>query len=194
MERKGNDSGAAGQDDAGAAHGKAGVPAEECVSLREYNELKERMMRIAADFDNYKKRTRNEAEVSRNTGKAEAVAGLLPVLDEFEIAMAAIQKSKDKETFKGVEMLYANMLDALKRAGLVEIEATGMFDPSKHEIVMAVESDKRHGTILEVVRRGYAVGGIMLRPSSVIVAREPSGQAGDVAAGNAGEEHNAQGG
>lgn len=138
-------------------------------------ELKDRMLRLAAEFDNYKKRTKAEAEKAQTVGKAEVIKNLLPVLDEFELAMLSISSSQDKNLAKGVEMVYSNFVDSLEKEGLREISTDGVFDPYKHEIVVSrAENSKKPGTILEVVKKGYTFNGIMLRPASVIIAKEES--------------------
>jgi molecular chaperone GrpE len=142
-----------------------------------YDEMREQMLRLAAEFDNYKKRTKKEIEEAEMTGKALLVRDMLPIIDEFEIAMLAVAKSDDKDMARGVEMLYLNLMDALRRSGLGEVKCDGIFDPFRHEIVMVQDSDKKDGTILGVVKKGYEFRGRMLRPASVIVAK-PAGKNG----------------
>ena len=135
--------------------------------------MKERMLRLAAEFDNYKKRVKSDMEKAQATGKAEILKNLLPVLDEFELAMLSISQSQDRNLAKGVEMVYSNLIDSLEREGLVELAAEGIFDPYKHEIVVSkTDPSRKPGTILEVVKKGYTFNGLMLRPASVIVAKE----------------------
>ena len=136
----------------------------------EDSDMRERMLRLAAEFDNYKKRSRKELEAAEDSGKARLAKSLLPIIDEFELAVMAMNGSKDSVA-KGMEMLYSNLLDTLRKAGLSEIEAKGIFDPYKHEIVLVRESKEKEGTILEVVKKGYMFIGIMIRPSSVIISK-----------------------
>ena len=139
----------------------------------EYAELRERMLRLAAEFDNYKKRTKSDVEKAQLLGKAEILKNLLPVLDEFELATLSISSSQDKNLAKGVGMVYSNLIDSLEKEGLTEIDTNGIFDPYKHEIVVSkVDSKRKPGTILEVVKKGYTFNGMMLRPASVIIAKE----------------------
>ncbi len=136
-------------------------------------DMKERMLRLAAEFDNYKKRTRSDIEKAKDAGKAEMLNGILPVLDEFELALLSIGTMQDKSVVKGIEMVYSNFLDALKKDGVKEVPAVGAFDPYKHEIVMSRPDGKdKPGTILEVIKKGYMINGVLLRPASVIVAKE----------------------
>lgn len=144
---------------------------------KEYDELKEQMLRIAAEFDNYKKRTRNDVENARSIGKAEAIGGLLPVLDEFELAMLSMTKA-DPTLAKGVEMIFSNMVDALNALGLKEVKAEGLYDPHFHEPILTMESDRKPGTILQVTKKGYMLNDLLIRPASVIIAgdRKDSGK------------------
>ena len=163
--------------------GETGIGDEPNDDAEEASEMKERMLRLAAEFDNYKKRSRKELEAAEDSGKARLAKSLLPIIDEFELAVMAMNGSKDSMA-KGMEMLYSNLLDTLKKAGLSEIEAKGVFDPYKHEIVLVRESEEKEGTILEVVKKGYMFNGIMIRPSSVIISKpkgaepEAEGQTG----------------
>lgn len=149
-------------------------PSEEIVEAVEekdqYAELKENMLRLAAEFDNYKKRVKKELDNAEKNGKMILIKDLLPIVDEFELAMLAIG-SADDNVGKGIEMLYSNLMDQLKKEGLKEVDAKGIFDPYKHEIVMVRESEKKEGTILEVVKKGYTFDDRLLRPSSVIIAK-----------------------
>lgn len=132
-------------------------------------ELRERFLRLAAEFDNYKKRVAKEIDASKLLGKAELVKKLLPALDEFELAMKTMD-GENGSSQKGIELVYANLVGALGQEGLEAMDVKGKFDPYKHEIMLAKESEKGEGVILEVVRKGYMFNGIMLRPASVIVA------------------------
>ena len=137
-------------------------------------ELKERLIRLAAEFDNYKKRVMKDIDSSKDMGKAELVKRILPALDEFELALRAMENEKSNSKM-GVELVYTNLVDALGREGLKAIEVGEKFDPYQHEIMLTKESERSAGTVLEVVRKGYTFNGIMLRPASVIVAKERQG-------------------
>ncbi len=130
-------------------------------------QVKERLLRLAAEFDNYKKRSAKELAEAKNMGKAEAITRLLPTIDEFDMAMASLN---GKAETKGIELVFTNFKSILKSMGLKEMETNGASDPYRHEIMLTRESDKKEGTILEVLRKGYTLNGIMLRPASVIVS------------------------
>lgn len=132
----------------------------------------DKILRLAAEFDNYKKRIGKELAVAKEAGKAELMKKLLPTLDEFEIAIDAMNEG---EARKGIELIYSNFIEVLKGEGLEEIEAKGVFDPYRHEIVMVKEpkdNSVKEGMILEVVRKGYIIGDIVLRPASIIIAKK----------------------
>jgi molecular chaperone GrpE len=160
-----------------------GIPEEEIAgadagseqhreAAEDHESSKEQLLRLAAEFDNYKKRAKRDIEGARTLGMAEFARKLLPVLDEFYLAGIAAQKSADKSLSKGVELLYANFTETLKKQGLEEVKCEGIYDPFMHEIVMTQESKEKAGTILEVLKTGYLFSGILIRPASVIVAGE----------------------
>jgi len=142
---------------------------EKLVSEHEYLELKDRLLRLAAEFDNYKKRMAKDIDNSKLVGKAELIKKLLSTLDEFELALSV--SSRESKEIKGFEMLFSNFIGALRSEGLQEVETNGKYDPYKHEIVLARESEEEEGSILEVVRKGYMLNGVLLRPATVIVAK-----------------------
>lgn len=136
-------------------------------------QMREQMLRMAAEFDNYKKRIKRDIDMAEMVGTISTIKVLLPAIDEFELAMAASVKSvgRDKELIKGFEMVYTNLTNSLKGMGMSAVKSEGKFDPFRQEIVMAMESDKAEGTVLEVVKKGYEYRGILVRPASVIVSR-----------------------
>jgi len=132
------------------------------------------LRRLQADFDNYRKRTLREQTARAAAASQALVARLLPVLDNFELAVSAAEQSRDFDRMlKGVEMVLGALREVLEGEGLVKIEAEGKpFDPERHEAVIAVEQeDAEPGTILDIVRAGYELGGKVLRPAMVKVAK-----------------------
>lgn len=142
----------------------------ETKEVSETDELRERLLRLAAEFDNYKKRTAKEVDAAKNLGKVEMLRKLLPAIDELELALVAI-KGNGSDQIKGVELVYTNLLEVLKAEGLVVMDAKGKADPFKHEVMLVKESDEEEGTILEVVRKGYTFKEMLIRPASVIVSK-----------------------
>jgi molecular chaperone GrpE len=132
------------------------------------------LRRLQADFDNYRKRTLREQTARAASASQALVARLLPVLDNFELAVTAAEQSRDFDgMLKGVEMVLGALREVLEGEGLVKIEAEGKpFDPERHEAVIAVEQeDTDPGTVVDIVRTGYELGGKVLRPAMVKVAK-----------------------
>jgi molecular chaperone GrpE len=157
-----------------AEDAKSNVDGEKNGKKEEEQEpYKERLLRLAAEFDNYKKRIKTDVDNAKLIGKAEIMKELLPIVDEFEIAMIAVKESGNQPMIKGFELVYSNFMDAMKKSGLEEVKAIGTYDPYRHEIIMMQDDPgKKPGTIISVTKRGYALGDILLRPASVIVAKD----------------------
>jgi molecular chaperone GrpE len=132
------------------------------------------LRRLQADFDNYRKRTLREQTARAASASQALVTRLLPVLDNFELAVSAAEQSRDFDRMlKGVEMVFGELREVLQSEGLVTIEAEGKpFDPERHEAVVAVEQeDSEPGTVVDIVRAGYELRGKVLRPAMVKVAK-----------------------
>jgi molecular chaperone GrpE len=179
--------------DTGAAHeqGSASNPAasqSELAAVRaERDLLKDQLTRTMADLQNI--RRRHAAEMADSRRRAiESVSGeLLPVLDNFHLALAAHEKHESGEgkseahaLVEGLRMVRSLLEGVLERHGLAEIEAAGTtFDPARHE-AMGIDptSGQPAGTVTEVLQRGYQLGDKIVRPSKVLVAGEPTSQSG----------------
>jgi molecular chaperone GrpE len=132
------------------------------------------LRRLQADFDNYRKRTLREQTARAASASQALVARLLPVLDNFELAVSAAEQSRDFDRMlKGVEMVFGELREVMEGEGLVKIEAEGKpFDPERHEAVIAVEQENTEpGTVVDIVRTGYELRGKVLRPAMVKVAK-----------------------
>ena len=132
------------------------------------------LRRLQADFDNYRKRTLREQTARAASASQALVTRLLPVLDNFELAVSAAEQSRDFDRMlKGVEMVFGELREVLESEGLVRIEAEGKpFDPERHEAVIAVEEeDTEPGMVVDIVRAGYELRGKVLRPAMVKVAK-----------------------
>ena len=140
----------------------------------DWTKAKYRLLRLAADFDNFKKRAARERDEARKNGTESVIGKLLPVLDNFDMAMAAAaQPTTTLESLKtGVTMIHGQFRALLTDLGVTPLDATGqLFDPSLHEAVStcpAVEVPDGH--VAQQVRRGYRFGDRLLRPASVVVA------------------------
>lgn len=135
-------------------------------------EMLDRVKRLQADFDNYRRRTRQEqcdlsAYVTQNL-----IKDLLPVIDNLERALSS-RPSEDPSGFgAGVEMIYRQFYAVLEKQGVSAVETVGaMFDPAKHEAIMKdEESDQPEGTVVAELQKGYAACGKIIRPALVKVA------------------------
>ena len=149
------------------------LEAELKQSKEQADEYYERLQRLQAEFDNFRKRTQKEKEETVKYAAERVVEAMLPVLDNFERAVFSSQTNKDFQAFsQGVEMILKQMQNALVREGLTPIEAVGQpFDPKLHEAVMQVEStDYPENTVVEELQKGYYIKEKVLRPSMVKVS------------------------
>ena len=137
---------------------------------RERDALQDRLLRTAAEFDNYRKRMDRERRDLAEYTAGEAIKDLLPIIDNLERALQA--SALDDPLRKGVELIHKQMLEILRRRGVTPIEALGAdFDPNVHEAVTQEESAQhREGEVMEELQRGYKVGDRLLRPAMVKVA------------------------
>ncbi|MGI6092526.1 MAG: nucleotide exchange factor GrpE [Veillonellaceae bacterium] len=136
------------------------------------DESTERIKRLQADFDNFRRRTRQEKEELSNIVVQAIILELLPVLDNFERALAAGETQDAAGLKSGIELIFRQLIGILEKNGLAPIQAVGeTFNPERHEAVARVEdSDKEDGTITEELQKGYIVRGRVIRPSMVKVA------------------------
>ncbi len=134
--------------------------------------LSDKLIRNAAEFDNYKKRTAREKEDFYKSAVCETIAPLLPVLDNLERAVAAAEDSGESgSVLDGVKMVKKQFEDALKSIGVEPIEAVGeQFDPEKHNAVMTADSDEDENTVLEEFQKGYIYRDKVVRHSMVKVS------------------------
>src|SRR5664280_2445433 len=128
------------------------------------------LQRLAADFDNYRKRVAREREALVTRAHAGLVEAILPVLDDLGRALEAAGLHEEAKLEDGVRLVHRQLSDVLAREGLQEIPTDSPFDPHVHEALAAIPSSAEEGTILEVVQRGYLLGDRVLRPARVVVA------------------------
>jgi molecular chaperone GrpE len=139
----------------------------------EKNALQDRLLRLAAEFDNYRKRIDRDRRDQADAAVASAVEDLLPIVDSLERALEA-PAGEDADSYReGVELIHRQMLDLLRRRGVTPIESVGAdFDPQLHQAVAHEASpEHREGEIMEEFRRGYKLGDRLLRPAMVKVAK-----------------------
>jgi molecular chaperone GrpE len=136
------------------------------------NDLK----RLAAEFENYRKRVAREQEALSTRAAERLVKELLPIVDDLERALEAAEEHQEAKLEDGVRLVHRQLESVLEREGLAEIETNGKFDPHVHEAMLArPASDQSEGTVLEVLQKGYRLGDRVLRPARVIVAAPKEG-------------------
>jgi len=139
----------------------------------------ERLLRTTADFDNFKKRAAREKQEAIKFANESLIQKLLPVLDHFDMALAATQTAQlegGHSLQAGVSMICQQLKNALADAGLEEVDAAGkVFDPKLHEAISQEETDAvPEGQVIRQARKGYKLRDRLLRPASVVVARQPA--------------------
>lgn len=145
---------------------------EEIETLKkEKEELENRILRLQAEFDNYKKRTQKEKEAERKYKAQDIANDLLPVVDNFHRALQTEVDDAAKGFAEGVEMVYRQLEDALKNHGITEIESVGKeFDPNLHHAVMQEDDpEKESNIVLEELQKGYMLKDRVIRPAMVKV-------------------------
>ncbi len=177
-----NDAGAelttAGDSEADTAHDLLDVdadPVDLAVRVLEAeakrDELLDDLRRVAADFDNYRKRVVREQERAAARAIERLIVRVLPVLDDLERALDAAEHHEEAKVLEGVRMTRATLTGALTAEGVEEIPAEGAFDPHVHEALLATAAEGvESGAIVQVVQRGYRLGDLVLRPARVVVA------------------------
>ena len=154
----------------------------------ERDQLRDQLLRTAADFDNYRKRTRKEIEDARTRGREDAVKDVLPVFDNLERAVTAATSAQTIESVvEGVKMVLKLFEDTSERMGLSRVKSVGeRFDPTVHEAIQQQETDEHApGTILTEVVPGYMIGQRLIRAAMVVVARRPAAKPTDADASGA---------
>lgn len=133
----------------------------------------EKYVRLMAEFQNYKKRVAKEKNDIREYATEKLVMELLPVLDNFERALAASAEDDPAGYAKGMELIFTQMVTELQKSGLTEVEAEGQdFDPTKHNAVMTEENEElESGKVSKVLQKGYALNDKVIRPSMVAVTK-----------------------
>lgn len=161
------------------ASGETAPAADPLTEARaEATKMKEAWLRSAADFDNFRKRTRKELEDARRTGKEDLLRAVLPVFDNLERAIQSAQRTSEvKAVSDGLAMVHRQFVEALGREGIARVPTVGQpFDPGVHEAIQQVEtSEHAPGTVLAEVQAGYTQGERLVRAAMVVVAKAKSG-------------------
>ena len=142
----------------------AGVEAEREDHMRN-------LQRLAADFDNFRKRSARAEQSLVARAHERLVKELLPVLDDLERALEAAAEHEEARLEEGVRLVERELRDALRREGLVEVETNGRFDPHVHEALLTQPSEQEEGSVIQVLQKGYRLGDRVLRPARVVISQ-----------------------
>ncbi|MEG3069104.1 MAG: nucleotide exchange factor GrpE [Syntrophaceticus schinkii] len=141
----------------------------------EFNNLQQRFLRLTADFDNYRRRTRQENAEIRRTANERLLLDIIPIIDNFERALNAAKKELPENIITGIEMIYRQLHNLLSQEGVEPVESVGKpFDPVYQDAFERIETTEYpEGTVTAEVQKGYLLHGKVLRPALVIVAKKP---------------------
>jgi molecular chaperone GrpE len=142
----------------------------------ERDELFDRLQRLAAEFDNFRKRSARENAALSERANERLVKELIPILDDLGRALEAAAEHEEAKLEEGVRLVHRALSGLLAKEGLAEIETAGKFDPHVHEALLSQPSDEDEGSVIEVVQKGYKLGDKVLRPARVVVAGPPAAQ------------------
>lgn len=148
----------------------------EALLEAERDKLKDQLLRTAADFDNFRKRSRKDVDQAERRGRESMLREVLPIIDNLQRAVDAADSAQDLEAvLSGVQMVLKLFEDTATRIGLTRVESVGTrFDPNIHDAFQQIETDEHPpGTIVQEYQPGYMLGDRLLRPAMVVVARKP---------------------
>ena len=160
--------------DDGASQATAAVSDDPLAALQqEKDALQDRLLRTAAEFDNFRKRIDRERRDLAEFVASDVLTELLPIVDNFERALQAPAPPEAEAFRRGIEMIHKQMLDLLRKRGVTPIDALGAdFDPNFHQaVIQETSADHREGEVMEELQRGYMLGDRLLRPAMVKVAK-----------------------
>jgi molecular chaperone GrpE len=163
------------------------------------DQLFDRLQRLAAEFDNFRKRNVRDQAAFAERANERLVKELIPILDDLGRALEAAAEHEEaakrpvrdsgpgegargnrevpptaRDVFDGVRLVHRSLSELLAKQGLSEIETNGKFDPHVHEALLSQPSDEEEGSVIEVVQKGYKLGDRVLRPARVVVAGPPA--------------------
>jgi len=136
-------------------------------------EVDDRLLRLAADFENYKKRAARERAEYVALANERLISELIPILDDLERALSAAEQHQEAQLEEGVELVHRSLGALLQRYGVKPIETDGKFDPHVHEALLSQPSAAEEGSVIDVVQKGYKLGERVVRPARVVVAAPP---------------------
>ncbi|MEJ2722760.1 MAG: nucleotide exchange factor GrpE, partial [bacterium] len=139
---------------------------------QEIKDIRDKWLRTAADFENYRKRLRKEWELLQQQTKAEVILEILDVVDDFERAFSVVG-DRDDEFVQGIRLIFSNLMTTLEKLGVTRMEALGSaFDPNYHLAVAHLEKEGAEPNhVTDVVQHGYLLGDTVIRPAKVVIAK-----------------------
>jgi len=170
---------------------KSGTPAENAQNEVEqaFSALSERLLRLTAEFDNYKKRSAREKDEICRASESRLMLRMLPAYEEAGLAMKEVEKMPDAATRKGVLMVLGNLRASFEKEGVqpMKLEAEKL-DPFRHEVALREESDAPEGTIVRVIKQGYLYKGAVLQHAIVSVSSGKKNEGGDAGIPNGNQQ------
>jgi molecular chaperone GrpE len=164
----------------------AELEAELSGALRRLDEVElqrqeylETLQRVAAEFENFKKRAVRDREALVTRATERLARELLPVLDDLERALELSRAHDEAKLVEGVTLVARNLRAVLEKEGLEEIPTDGAFDPHVHEALLSQPSEAPEGSVIQVIQKGYRLGEHVVRPARVVVAAPPSAEDGE---------------
>jgi molecular chaperone GrpE len=142
--------------------------------VAERDEYLEDLKRVAAEFENFRKRVARDQESLVARAAERLVRELLPVLDDLERALQAAEQHEEATLEEGVRLVHRQLAEALRKEGLEEIPTEGRFDPHVHEALLSQPSEAEEGSVIEVIQKGYRLGDRVIRPARVVIAAPPA--------------------
>lgn len=168
---------AAAKADGTSTEAEASDPLAE--ALEENKRIRDQLLRTAADFDNFRKRSRREVTDASERGREEILKELLPVFDNLERAADHAKGATEVAALiDGIDLVIKQFVDTLAKIGVEKLDARGqVFDPSVHEAIQQLETEEvPPGNVAHQVQSGYKMGGRLVRPCMVVVAKAPTVQ------------------
>lgn len=144
------------------------------TSKKKAGELQDSMRRLAADFDNYQKRTAKERQTVERVANESLIKKLLDIYESLEKAVCSLKETSDNEFTEGIKLIYKEFSRILKSAGLEPIQCVGVpLDVFKHEVLMQKINDEvPEDTVLEEIQKGYMLNTFILKPAKVVVSQK----------------------
>lgn len=137
---------------------------------QQIKELTELLQRTQANFENYRKQTEKRSEENQQLAAKEIILSLLPILDNFELALKNLEKSSPTDFRQGIKLIYSQLFSLLEEKGVKPIITEGLFDPYFHEALLKVHSDLPENVIIEEFQKGFILNGKVIRHAKVKVS------------------------